>query len=195
MIGPGIPVIPGADPDIEVEVTILIHIAPAGAVHRAVVHDARTDRHIGEGEVAIVAVQAAVGITPADEDIEITIIVVVSRGHARSHRDIGETRADASIGEVPRTIVFEEAEVPPAAMGDDGIEIAIPVKVGQNHPGAVLQVVKTHVEVQTPRQCFIAEVQRLTQRRQGAGRNGQHGDQYRTHVRSSPISQPISNPI
>ena len=84
--------------DVEVEVAVVIHVAPARGHPPVIVVHTRLRTDVGEGPVAVVAVQP-VGPPVGEVDVGVAVVVVVADGRAEAPAGVSQSRGFGDVGE------------------------------------------------------------------------------------------------
>jgi hypothetical protein len=122
--------------DKEVEVAVPVVVGPRTGVGVAVVADNVAFGDLGERAVAVVAEQAVVLLLlVGDEKIEVAVAVVIAPGAAGRVVPLGRDRAVLDRGERAVAVVAVEKVLLPVPVGDEEIEMAVAVVVGERGAG------------------------------------------------------------
>src|SRR3954468_24715422 len=91
----------------EIELAIVIVIEPYGAGGPTRGEEAGLAGDVGEGAVAVIAVEDAIAVG-GDEDIGPTVVIVVTDGHAHPEGPAGDSGLFGDVGEGAVAIVLVE---------------------------------------------------------------------------------------
>ena len=89
--------------DVEVEVAVTLDVSKSGARAKPRVRDPRSLRHVGEGAIAVVTVQAVFS-KARDVDIEIAIVVIVGDHAPHGVTRLRQARLRGNVDEAPAVV-------------------------------------------------------------------------------------------
>ena len=112
----------------QVQISIIIVVAPSAAHGASAIgHNAPGDNP-GESAVAVVSVEDIIASKNADEQVEISIVVVISPGSANRVGNICRDSAGRHFGERPVAVVVIQ-EIPLTIIGNEEIKESVVVVV------------------------------------------------------------------